>query len=87
MQTATQTERLTVLTSPDEKRWITQKAASLGVSTSELTRRAWRKLKENNEDELTPEQEVELALLAQALNEAAPRIQASLDRTSATLQA
>ncbi len=72
-----QTERVTFLASPEAKRTITARATARGMSVGEYVRR-----KALDEDEASPEEEAELAMLIEQVNAAAPRIQASLDRIS-----
>jgi hypothetical protein len=76
-----QTERVTILASPKEKQWLSEKAASLGMSAAEFTRRAWRSFgeKESGED---PEN---AALIAEA-NAAVPKIVASIQRITKRLE-
>jgi signal transduction protein with GAF and PtsI domain len=80
-----QTERVTFLTSRDHKAALDAYAASNGKSVGHVVREATARymaqpVEPSAEDDA-------LRLLAQELNDAAPRIQASLERSSATLQA
>jgi hypothetical protein len=76
-----QTERVTFLTTPKVKAALTARAAARGVSVGEYIRR-----KVEDEDELTPEQEAELSALVAQVNEAVPKMAASLDRMSRKLR-
>ncbi len=76
------TARLTVLLPPDRKAEIEQKAAIMGISTGELVRRAVDEF-----EQMTPEQEAELAMLVEEANRAIPAMAASIDRMIATMQA
>ncbi len=69
------TARLTVLLPPERKTEIERKAATMGISTGELVRRAV-----DDYDQMTPEQEAELAMLVAQANQAIPAMAASLDR-------
>lgn len=80
-----QTERVTFLTSPDHKAALDAFAADNGQSVGHVVREATSRYIAARPIE-GPEEEA-LALLARELNEAAPRIQASLERLSAKLQA
>ena len=71
-----QTERVTFLTSRTGKAAIAKRAAAQGVSMGEYVRR-----KVEDEDELTAEQEAELAALVSQANEAIPKMRESLDRS------
>ncbi len=80
-----QTERVTFLTSPDHKAALDAYASKTGQSVGNLVREATVRYiaepRENAGDEEA------LRLLAQELNEAVPRIQASLERTQAKMSA
>ncbi len=76
------TERVTFLTSRAGKAALAKRAAAQGVSMGEYVRR-----RVEDDDELTAEQEAELAALVAEANEAIPKMQASLDRSIATLEA
>jgi hypothetical protein len=78
---AMQTERVTFLTSPDVKRAIAARAVNRGLSLGEYVRR--RAL---DDDDLSPEDGAELATLVAEANAAIPKMQASLERTIATLE-
>lgn len=77
-----QTERVTFLTSRTGKAALAKRAAAQGVSMGEYVRR-----RVEDDDELTAEQEAELAALVAEANEAIPKMQASLDRSIAILDA
>lgn len=77
-----QTERVTFLTSRTGKAALVKRAAAQGVSMGEYVRR-----RVEDDDELTAEQEAELAALVAEANEAIPKMQASLDRSIAILDA
>jgi hypothetical protein len=77
-----QTERVTFLTSRTSKAALAKRAAAQGVSMGEYVRR-----RVEDDDELTAEQEAELAALVAEANEAIPKMQASLDRSIAILDA
>jgi hypothetical protein len=73
-----QTERVTFLTTPRIKAALAERAAALGISTGEYIRR-----KVEDDEDLTPVQEAELAALVDQVNEAVPRMTEALDRMSA----
>jgi hypothetical protein len=73
-----QTERVTILTSSDEKAQLFQRAKRLGVSSSEVVRRALR-----NQDNDTDD--AELAALVAEANAAIPKIAASIERMTKRL--
>jgi Arc/MetJ-type ribon-helix-helix transcriptional regulator len=75
------TARLTVLLPPERKAQIEQKAATMGISTGELVRRAV-----DDYEQMTPEQEAELAVLVEEANRAIPAIASSLDSMIATVR-
>ena len=75
-----QTARVTVLMSPDKKASIEDRATKLGVSSGEYIRLAVDNFSEPGEEE-------QLALLVEELNAAVPRMIASLERSTATLEA
>lgn len=77
-----QTERVTILMTPHVKARVARRAAAQGISMGEYLRRKV----EDDDDELTPEQEAELAELIRQANIAIPEMAASLDRMSATLR-
>ena len=76
-----QSERVTILMSAERKAMVASRAASRGISVGEYLRR-----KVEDEDELTPEQEVELAELIRQANIAIPAMAESLDRMSESLR-
>ena len=76
-----QSERVTFLTTPQVKAALTARAAARGVSVGEYIRR-----KVEDEDELTPEQEAELGALVAQVNEAVPKMNASIDAIVSTLR-
>lgn len=76
-----QTERVTFLTTPERKASIAARAAARGVSLGEYIRS-----RIEDEDELTPEQEAELAALVEEANKAIPEMAAMLDNMSRTLR-
>ena len=79
-----QTERVTFLTSTDHKAALDAFAARTGQSVGHVVREATARYLAQP---LEPDAEEEvLRLLAQELNEAAPRIQASLERISTSLR-
>ena len=78
-----QTERVTYLTSAEQKAALEAFAKARGESVGNVVREAT--LRYISEPVLSDLEEQALKLLAKELNEAAPRIQASLDRTSKTL--
>ncbi len=73
--------RMTVLLKADEKTEWEARAARRGVSSSEYVRQ-----KVNNDDEITEEQEAELAALVKEANDAIPKMMASIDRMVETLE-
>lgn len=77
-----QTERVTFLTSRTSKAALARRAAAQGVSMGEYVRR-----RVEDDDELTAEQEAELAALVAEANAVIPKMQASLDRSIAILDA
>ena len=76
------TARLTVLMPPERKAEIERRAAARGISTGELVRRAVEEY-----DEISPEQEAELAALVEQVNATLPEMNAALEQMSETLQA
>lgn len=72
-----QTERITILASPATKRAIAQRASARGLSLGEYVRR-----KALDDDDLSPSEEAELAMLVEQVNLAIPRLQASFERIS-----
>ena len=77
-----QTERVTILMTPDRKAQVASRAAARGISMGEYLRRKV----EDEDDELTPEQEAELAELIRQANIAIPEMAESLDRMSDMLR-
>ncbi|MBB4859788.1 Spy/CpxP family protein refolding chaperone [Novosphingobium chloroacetimidivorans] len=69
-----QTERVTFLTTPAAKAALCSRAAAQGLSVGEYIRR-----KVEDDDDLTPAQEAELRMLIDAVNEAVPKMNASID--------
>ena len=82
---STQTERVTYLTSAEQKAALEAFAKARGESVGNVVREAT--MRYISEPTLSEAEEDALKLLAQELNEAAPRIQASLDRTHAKMEA
>jgi hypothetical protein len=76
------TARLTVLMRPEEKAEIEAKAARRGVSSGEYVR-----LAVDNYEQISAEEEAELTALVAEANAVIPKMQASLDRSIATLDA
>jgi hypothetical protein len=76
-----QTERLTVLLSPARKAIVAQRAAARGISVGEYARRRF-----DEDEDLTPEQEAEMIALVDQVNEAIPRMNASLDEMRSKLR-
>ena len=77
-----QTERVTFLTTRKGKSAIAARAAAQGISVGEYIRR-----KVEDDDELTPAQEAELAMVVEQVNEAMPKMNAALDEISARARA
>lgn len=77
-----QTERVTILMTPERKGKVASRAASRGISVGEYLR---RKI-EDDDDELTPEQEAELEMLVREANEAIPKMVESLDQMIETVR-
>ena len=79
-----QTERVTFLTTPDHKAALDAFATSNGVSVGQVVREATSQfIAEPREQDLD---EAMFKLLIDEINVAAPRILASMDRLSATMQ-
>ena len=72
-----QTERVTFLTSPDQKAALDEFAAKTGHSVGHVLREASSRYIAQP----TAEEQRELDLLVRELNEAVPRIRASLERS------
>jgi hypothetical protein len=79
-----QTQRVTFLTTPDHKAALDAYAASTGQSVGNVVREATSKFISKPADEA--EDEMALKLLIDEINDAAPRILASMDRLSARMQ-
>ena len=77
-----QTERVTILMTPSRKALVARRAAARGISMGEYLRRKV----EDDDDEMTPEQEAELAELIRQANIAIPEMAESLDRMTEKLQ-
>ncbi|HEX8553619.1 MAG TPA: hypothetical protein VF695_02825 [Sphingomonas sp.] len=69
-----QTERVTILMTPAKKAALAARAAAQHMSIGQYVRR-----KVEDEDSLTSAEEAELAMLVQQVNEAAPKMNASID--------
>jgi hypothetical protein len=80
-----QTERVTYLTSAEQKAALESFAKARGESVGNVLREA--AMRYIAQPTASNEEEEALKLLAKELNEAAPRIQASLDRTHAKMVA
>ncbi|MBB4153768.1 hypothetical protein GGQ80_001674 [Sphingomonas jinjuensis] len=78
-----QTERVTILMTPAKKAELAARAAAHRMSIGQYVR---RKVEEEDE-QLTPEQEAELALLVAQANQAIPAMVASLDKMIETVRA
>lgn len=78
-----QTERVTFLMSSERKTKVANRAAARGISVGEYLRQKV----EDDEEELTPEQEAELAALVAEANKAIPAMAASLDSMIETVSA
>ena len=76
-----QTERVTILMTPAKKAALAARAAARHMSVGQYIRR-----KVEDEDDLTPEQEAELAALVEQVNVAIPEMQASLEDMSRMLR-
>jgi hypothetical protein len=76
-----QTERVTFLTTPAAKAALCSRASARGLSVGEYIRR-----KVEEDDEMTPAQEAELRILIDAVNDAFPKMNASIDGMIETLQ-
>ena len=76
------TQRMTILLTPDEKAGVEASAGKLGISRSEYVRMAV-----DNFETPTAAEEAELAALLAEVNRAVPKMQASIERTCATLDA
>ena len=78
-----QTERVTFLTTPDHKAALDAFAASNGQSVGHVLREA----SSQYIGQPTAAEEAELAMLVEQVNEAVPKMSASLDRMIDTLDA
>lgn len=78
-----QTERITFLTTPIAKAALASRAAAKGVSVGEYIR---RKVEEEDGDDLSARDEAELALLVAQVNDAMPKMEASLGEMSEMLR-
>lgn len=76
-----QTERVTFLASPETKATLSERAAARGISVGEYIRR-----RVEDDEELTPEQEAELAALVKEVNVAIPQMAEMLDQMSQNLR-
>ena len=68
------TERVTVLMTLGEKAALSARAAMLGVSSGAVLRAGL-----DEEEQITAEEEVELTVLVEQVNEALPKMRASID--------
>ena len=75
------TARVTVLMKPEEKAEMEANAARLGISSGEYIR-----LAVDNFDKPTAGEEAELTALVGEVNQAIPKMKASLEKTSKTLR-
>jgi len=73
--------RVTVLMNPEEKAEMEANAARLGISSGEYIR-----LAVDNFDKPTAAEEAELAALVGEVNQAIPKMKASLEKTSKTVR-
>lgn len=78
-----QTERVTFLTTPDHKAALDAFAASNGQSVGHVVREATSQYI----GQPTPDEETELAALVQQVNEAIPKMNASIERIIERLDA
>lgn len=78
-----QTERVTFLTTPDHKAALDAFAVTNGMSVGHVVREATSQFIAQP----TPEEEEELAVLVEEVNEALPKMNASIDSMIATLDA
>ncbi len=76
-----QTERVTILMTPDKKAALAARAAAQHMSIGQYIRR-----RVEDDDDLTPEQEAELALLVREVNAAIPKMAESLDQMIETVR-
>lgn len=75
-------ERITYLTNAENKAALEAFAKARGQSVGKVLREAAARYM----DQPTPQEEEELAALVEQVNEAIPKINASLDRMSATMR-
>jgi hypothetical protein len=75
-----QTERMTILVDPGYKASVVRRAALRGVSTSEHVRNAL-----DSFGEISGDEEAELAVLVAQVNDAVPKMQASIENMIATM--
>ena len=73
MSTAVKTERITILGTPDFKKFLAQEAKKEGVSLSQLVRQRCEKKSSNKDEEL-------LAALMKEVGEATAKAQYSLEK-------
>lgn len=73
MSTAVKTERITILGTPDFKRFLTQEAKNEGVSLSQLVRQRCEKKSVSKDEEL-------LAVLMKEVAEATVKARSSLEK-------
>ncbi|BBB11862.1 hypothetical protein [Sphingopyxis sp. FD7] len=78
-----QTERVTFLTSPDHKKALDAFAAKRGESVGNVVREATSRYIAGR---VSDDEEEALKLLAQELNEAVPKMRASLERSITKLE-
>ncbi|RHW19125.1 hypothetical protein D1610_03140 [Sphingomonas gilva] len=76
-----QTERVTILMTPAKKAELAARAAAQHMSIGQYIRR-----KVDDDDDLTPDQEAELALLVREVNAAIPKMAESLDQMIKTVR-
>ncbi len=76
-----QTERVTFLTTPENKAALTARAAARGVSIAEYIRR-----KVENDDGEPDAEESELAAIVEELIAAVPEMRARLERSSSLIE-
>jgi len=76
-----QTERITILASPAAKRTIAARASERGLSLGEYVRR-----KVLDDDELSSDEEAELAMLVEQVNLAIPKLLASFEKISESVR-
>ena len=76
-----QTERVTILMTAASKARLAERAAARQMSIGQYVRR-----RVEDEDDLTPAQEAELAMLVAQANHAIPEMTASLDRMIDTVR-